>query len=220
MNNFFEYTIQMYSKKILTTRQQEILHYLEELREDGKISPTYREIADSFGFKSTKSVTDHIVALEKKGYIRRNNGRSRGIELISNNKKKVSGDIIQVPIIGDIPAGYPEIQFEKSRGTISVDQKLLAGTSLTKLFALKVRGESMIGRGIHDSDWVIAATDILPKKGNIVVAMIDGESTLKTLSKKDNKLFLKAENPKFNNLIPVNEIMVQGVVKAVLRQVC
>ncbi|MBU0465445.1 MAG: transcriptional repressor LexA [Proteobacteria bacterium] len=220
MKKILEYTIQMYSNEILTARQQEILNYLEGLRKAGKISPTYREIADSFGFKSTKSATDHIVALEKKGYIRRNNGRSRGIELISNDIKKVSGDNIVVPIIGDIPAGYPEIQSEKSSGSISVDQRLLGGKNLKNLFALQVRGESMVGRGIYDGDWIIAATDLAPMKGNIVVAMIDGESTLKTLAKKNNKLFLKAENPKFKNLIPVDEIVVQGVVKAVLRQVC
>ncbi len=209
----------MFSADILTARQQEILNYLKGLRRDGKNAPTYREIAGHFGFKSTKAATDHIAALERKGYIRRKNGRSRGIELISIDEKEPYNGIVTIPIIGDIPAGYPEIKFENPRDSLSVDRKLLGGKNVKKLFALQVSGESMIGRGIHDGDWVIAEADISPREGNIVVALIDQESTLKTFAKKNKKLFLKAENPSFNDLTPEDEMVIQGIVRFVLRQV-
>ncbi len=206
----------MFSSKPLTVKQKEIFNYLKEIKEEGKVAPTYREITNHFGFKSTKSAMDHITALEKKGYIRRNIRKSRGIELLSDNE--TSESIVSAPIIGNIAAGYPEMKFETSQGSISVDQKLLGARNIRKLFALQVRGESMIGRGIHDGDWIIADAAVSPIEGNVVVAMIDGESTLKTLARKNKKLFLKAENPNFNDLVPVEEMMIQGVVRVVLRQ--
>ena len=87
-----------------------------------------------------------------------------------------------------------------------------------RLFALQVTGDSMKGRGIHDGDWVVADTDASPHEGDVVVALIDGENTLKTLAMKKNRYFLKAENPNFPDLIPLGEMVIQGVVRVVLRR--
>ncbi len=208
----------MFSMVKLTSRQAEILDFLIETHRARGMTPTYREIADRFGFKSTRAVADHIYALEKKGYIRRRSGRSRGIELLSS-MKTVSQAAIAVPILGNIPAGNPDELFEHSNGALSIDQELLRGSTKHRLFALRVSGDSMEGRGIYKGDWVVADADARPYENDVVVALIDRQNTLKTLAKKKGRFFLKAENPNYKDLTPVTELVIQGVVRAVLRGV-
>ena len=208
----------MFSPNSLTSRQEEILNFLKEFRHKGRSAPTYREIAEHFGFKSTKAATDHISALEKKGYLRRHSGKSRGIELLTSENMSTSSPV-SVPLLGEIPAGSPEELAEELQDTITVDRTLLQGATGHRLFALKVKGESMLERGINDGDCVIADADVSPRKGNIVVALIDGENTLKTLAIQNGKIYLKSENPKYSDWMPVKEMVIQGVVRTVLRQI-
>ncbi|QTA92525.1 LexA repressor [Desulfonema magnum] len=207
----------MFSQAHLTPRQSEILNFLTEFQDKKGISPTYREIADYFGFKSTKAAADHVAALEKKGYVRRHNGRSRGIQILFP-KKKAKREAISVPILGNVPAGWPELRNAQYSGELMVDRKILGRSAEHRVFALQVRGESMIGRGIYEGDWVIADSDQSPGEGDAVVALIDGKNTLKTLARTKNRFFLKAENPKYPDLIPVEEIVIQGVIRTVIRQ--
>lgn len=208
----------MFSMAKLTLRQSEVLHFLTETHLALGMTPTYREIADRFGFKSTRAVADHICALEKKGYIRRRSGQSRGIELLSL-MKTFNHAAISVPILGNIPAGNPDELFEHANGTLSIDQELLRGVTKHRLFALRVNGNSMEGRGIYKGDWVVADADARPHENDVVVALVDRQNTLKTLAKKKGQFFLKAENPKYKDLTPVTELVIQGVVRAVLRGV-
>lgn len=208
----------MYSIDTLTPRQAEILEYLREFRRERGSAPTYREIADHFGFKSPKAAADHVCALEKKGYVRRHGGRSRGIELLLSEGASTHG-AISVPLLGNIPAGCPEEQTEHWRETLAVDQALLGGSAGHRLFALQVNGESMEGRGIHEGDWVVVDADAPPHEGNVVVALIDGKNTLKTLAKQKGRFYLKAESPDHSHWIPIDEMVIQGVVKAVLRRI-
>lgn len=208
----------MFSINNLTPRQAEILEFLHEFQRTERIAPTYREIGDHFGFKSTKAAADHISALEKKGYLRRHSGRSRCIELLPiTNSNYANG--IAVPILGDIPAGHPEQRFERRNGTITVDPMILGGIVRHRLFALQVKGDSMTGRGIHEGDWVIVDADLSPNENDVVVALIDGENTLKTLAQKDGYFFLRAENPECNDWIPLKELIIQGVVKVILKRI-
>ncbi len=207
----------MYSESKLTKRQSEIFHFLCEFKEKEKMSPTYREIADHFGFKSAKAAADHIQALEKKGFICRHGRRSRGIEIILPLEQKTS-NTISVPILGDIPAGNPEHKTERQNKTITIDASLIKGPIHHRFFALKVIGDSMIGRGIYDGDWVIADADVVPCENEVVVALIDGENTLKTLAKRKNQIYLKAENPACEDWIPVNELIIQGTARAIVRR--
>lgn len=207
----------MFSIGALTPRQTEILEFLRKFRRKGKSAPTYREIAKHFGFKSPKAATDHVYALEKKGYVRRHGGRSRGIELLSPEDTSTD-KTISVPILGNIPAGYPEKQTENKHGTLAVDKAMIGGSARHRLFALLVSGESMEGRGIHEGDWVVADADLPPNEGDVVVALIDGENTLKTLAKQKGRFFLKAESPKHPDLIPIKEMMIQGVVRSIFRR--
>jgi repressor LexA len=207
----------MFSTANLTPRQTEILDFLHEFQHKEKIVPTYREIADKFGFKSTKAATDHVCALEKKGYLRRHSGRSRGIELLTSAPLSAP-KAIGVPILGDIPAGFPELKAEHRNGTLAVDPAMLGGVAHHRLFALKVKGDSMEERGIREGDWVVADADATPREKDVVVALIDGENTLKTLAKQKGHFFLKAESPNYHDWIPVNELVIQGVAKAILRR--
>jgi repressor LexA len=208
----------MFSMGNLTSRQTEILDFLHEFRRKEKIVPTYREIADNFGFKSTKAATDHVCALEKKGYLRRHSGRSRGIELLTSASLSAP-KAVGVPILGDIPAGIPELRDEHRNGTLAVDPAMLDGVAHHRLFALRVKGDSMEERGICEGDWVVADAEATPREKDVVVALIDGENTLKTLSQKKGHFFLKAESPNHHNWIPVNEQVIQGVAKAILRRI-
>lgn len=206
----------MFSMERLTARQSEILQFIRKYRRKEGISPAYREIAGRFGFKSTKAVTDHVIALEKKGYVRRHGGRSRCIELLCS--KGPSTEPVSVPVLGLIPAGFPEEQTEQLQGTISVDRKLLGSFADHRLFALEVNGDSMDGRGILEGDWIVADKDSQPRKGDVVVALIDGQNTLKTLAGRKNRYYLKAENPRHSDRIPVEELTIQGVVRVVIRR--
>jgi len=208
----------MFSSGNLTPRQSEILEFLHEFQRKERIAPTYREIGDHFGFKSTKAAADHVYALEKKGYLRRHSRRSRGIELLSAGRS-TDNSAVAVPIVGDIPAGLPEQKIENRNGTIAVDPIMLEGIVQHNLFALQVRGDSMEGRGIHEGDWVIIDADASPRENDVVVALIDGENTLKTLARQEGYFFLKAENPNHRDWIPLKELLIQGVAKAILKRI-
>jgi repressor LexA len=201
----------------LTQRQAAVLEYLEEFKVDRDTAPTYREIAAHFGFKSTRAAWDHVRALKKKGYLSLYGGRSRGIELLYPARTPTNG-AVGVPVLGDIQAGYPADQSERWSGTLAVDRTIVGCHADHRFFALQVHGESMNGRGIYDSDWVIADADASPLEGDIVVAMIDGQNTLKTLARGNDCFYLKAENPAYKDLVPVKNMVVQGVVKALLRR--
>ncbi len=207
----------MFGMNDLTDRQSEILAFLRECKYRKETAPTYREIAGRFGFKSVRSAMDHICALEKKGYVRRHAGRSRGIELLFSERLS-SKRTVSVPLLGDIPAGIPEEKTEFFHETLRVDRKLLGRSADRHLFALRVDGESMDGRGIHEGDWIVADTDSPPCEGDVVVALIDGQNTLKTLAQKKDRLFLKAESPGYSDWVPVEELMIPGVVRVVLRR--
>ena len=201
----------------LTQKQSEVLRFLYEYRRRKGTSPTYREIASHFGFKSVRSASDHVGALEKKGYLRRHGGRSRGIELLFPERSNAE-DTVPAPLLGEIPAGCPEEQNEYEHGIIKVDRKLLGESVDHRLFALRVDGDSMNGRGIYEGDFVVADADATAREGDVVVALIDKRNTLKTLAKRKNDFYLKAETPNRPDWVPVRTLLIQGVVKAVLRR--
>lgn len=211
-------TIQMYSSRNLTQRQTQILDFLQNFKNQEGVAPTYREISGHFGFKSTKAASDHVRALEKKGYVRLHGKRSRSIEIVSSETNS-TGHVVSIPILGAIPAGRPEKKEENRSDTIAVDETILGNCKGHRLFALKVTGESMMGRSICDGDWVIVDAGASPNEGEVVVALIDGDNTLKTLAKKKKRFYLKSENPDYPDWIPMEEMIVQGVVKALIRRI-
>jgi len=215
--SFLVCTIHMYSIIKLTRKQTEVMKYIANFKEINGSSPTYREIASNFGFKSPKAASDHVCALERKGYIRRHNGRSRGIDLIHSNKTLIDS-VLSVPLLGSIKAGYPEEHKEDFVDTLAIDKAILGVSQGNRLFALRVSGNSMEQRGIFEGDWAIADADSHPQKGDIVVALIDGENTLKILTKQKGRFYLKAANPTYADLIPSEELIIQVVVRTFIRR--
>jgi repressor LexA len=125
---------------------------------------------------------------------------------------------MEIPLFGSIPAGFGENRAQDAEGCVSVDVDSIGYRPTRNAFALRVTGDSMVGRHILDGDFVVLEHGPEPRNGQIVAALIDGASTLKTFVLKGGKPFLKAENPKFPDLIPAQELMIQGILKALIRR--
>jgi repressor LexA len=209
--------MQNLTKPKLTERQQELLDYLRQQQREFGIMPSTRDIQRHFGFSSQTAAMSHLRALQKKGVIQRHPNKARAVVFPEDLNRE---QIVDVPIYGNIAAGYAEMQDQRGSGTISIDLSSLGGRSARaeNLFALRVRGESMIGAHICDGDLVVLENRP-PQPHDIVAALIDGETTLKRFLYKDGSAFLHAENPDFPDLIPVTELVVQGVLKTVIRKI-
>lgn len=198
---------------MFTERQQEILDFIREQQDLRGMTPTTVEIMERFGFASPNAVTSHLHALERKGALRREPNKARGLVLADSYRDRA---MVEIPIYGTIPAGFPADERQQPDGCISVDVETLRLPKGARVFALKVRGESMIGAGILSGD-VVVLEFREPRNGEVVAALIDGETTLKRYVVQRGKPFLKAENPRFQNLIPAQELVIQGVQVALLR---
>ena len=172
--------------KELTSKQNRVLKFItERIREN--IPPTIREIGEHMGFKSTGTVRDYLKALENKGYLKRESNISRSIELLRDTLRKI-------PILGSIPAGGPDLAYENIEGYVEVDD-VLAGKP--DLFALKVKGDSMVDAGILDGDIAIIRKQSSAYKGDIVAALIGDEATLKRLRQTKESTYLEAANKNY-----------------------
>ncbi len=198
----------------LTHRQQQILDFIAESVTQSGMVPSTREIQQHFGFASQTAAVNHLRALEKKGVIQRSAGKARAVALTSHLERE---RIIDVPIYGQIAAGFAETTEQENDGVVSIDAASAGVGKGKRVFALKVRGESMTGAGINDGDLVILEHRE-PQPGAVVAALIDGETTLKRYVHQRGEPYLKAENPRFPDLIPVRELVIQGVMVALIRK--
>ncbi len=201
----------------LTRRQQQILDFIQKWQRTEGATPTYQEIADQFGFHSLNSVTVHVRLLRQKGHLQSEPGKARALR-VTSPLAKLRSRIVDIPLFGLIPAGLPQAREQDAEGCVSVDVESIGFKPTRNTFALRVAGDSMIGRHILDGDIVVLEHGPDPRNGQIVAALIDGESTLKTFVVKNGKPWLRAENPKYPNLIPAEELMIQGVFKALIRK--
>jgi len=203
---------------MLTERQQQILNYIMAFRQEHGCSPSIPEMQRHFGIRSPNGIVGHLHALETKGFIRRGERGSRQIDVVEP-LEDLRAPIVNIPVFGLIPAGTPVAVTEhQPEACISVDVDTLGFKPDGNCFAVKVRGESMRDAGILDGDTVIADASVTPRPNQIVVALIDGESTLKRLVHVKGKVFLKAENAEFPDLTPQDELQIQGVVRTVIRR--
>jgi repressor LexA len=198
----------------LTKRQQEILDYLRKSHRDTGIMPSTREIQHSFGFASQTAAMSHLRVLERKGVIQRLPGKARAVIFPEDLDR---GELIDVPIYGQIAAGMGQDADPEPEGSVALDAAAFGVSGKNKTFALRVHGESMIDAHICSGDTVILEVRP-PRKGDIVAALIDGETTLKRYVLKDGQPYLQAENEDFPDLVPVRELVIQGVMVALLRQ--
>lgn len=197
----------------LTNRQQEIVDYLRMSQRKAGIMPSTREIQHYFGFASQTAAMSHLRALERKGAIQRLAGKARAVIFPEDLDR---GEIADIPIYGSIAAGMAQDAEPERQGCISIDISALGIPRHSRTFALKVRGNSMINAHICNGDTVILEFRE-PRKGDIVAALIDGETTLKRYLVERGKPFLRAENADFPDLIPAQELIIQGVLIALLR---
>jgi repressor LexA len=207
----------------LTDRQQQLLQFIEDHLRINGFPPSIREMADHMGIRSTNGVNDHLKALEKKGYIQRGAGlKSRAISLLSRAKRSSSRrpeePVVAVPILGRVAAGAPVLSDENYEGSISLGRSLLPASR--KLFALRVRGDSMIDKGIFDGDMVLVSSQPHADSGQIVVALVDGEATVKTFRRLKNHIRLEPANEKMEPIIVRRQdsASILGVVTGVYRQ--
>ena len=200
----------------LTRRQQQIVDFLQKFQQARGLMPTAQEIAAQFGFRSPNAVTSHLRLLRKKGVIASEPGKARSLRIVSP-LHKFRSVVRDIPLFGSIPAGFAERREQDAEGCVSVDINSIGYKPTKNAFALRVTGDSMIGRHILDGDFVVLEHGPEPRNGDIVAALIDGDCTLKTYVVKGGKPFLKAENPRYPNLIPAQELVIQGVFRALIR---
>lgn len=198
----------------LTLRQQQVLDFINDTQQQTGVIPTSREIQEHFGFSSQTAAMNHLKALERKGVIHRQPGKARAVSVLANLPLR---PISNIPIFGSIVAGMAETVEQESVGTIAMDAETLGGARPQQTFALKVRGDSMIDAQIADGDLAILEKRE-PRNGEIVAALIDGETTLKRYVVERHRPFLRAENPRYPDLVPAVELVVQGVLVALVRK--
>jgi len=201
----------------LTRKQQQILDFILKWQRTQGATPTYQEIADQFGFRSLNSVTEHVRLLRQKGFLESEPRKARALR-VTSPLAKLRNRMVDIPLFGAIPAGLPQTREQDAEGCVTVDVESIGYKPTRNAFALRVTGDSMIGRHILDGDFVVLEHGPEPRNGQIVAALIDGASTLKTFVLKSGKPWLRAENPKYPDLIPAQELMIQGVFKALIRK--
>jgi len=174
----------MEDKEKLTHKQKRVLDFIKErIRED--IPPTIREIAQELGFSSTGTVRDYLTALQRKGYLKRTGYKSRAIELLKDRLRKI-------PILSTITAGDPNLAYEDIEGYVDLEELL---SESPDIFALRVKGDSMVEVGIREGDIALIRKQSTAYKNDIIAALLeDNEATLKRLRYRKNTAFLEAAN--------------------------
>jgi repressor LexA len=201
----------------LTQRQQQILDFLATTHHARGVFPSLREIAAHFRFRSMNAAADHVRALRRKGVLEHEPRRARALRLTSP-LHVLRKPLANIPVYGSIPAGFAADRTQEAKGCVSIDIESLGVKPSPVAFALEVRGDSMTGKHIISGDLAVIEPRAEPKTGDVVAALIDGESTLKTFMLRNGKPYLKAENPRYPDLIPAQELVVQGVLVALVRK--
>lgn len=198
----------------LTSRQRQIYDYIVKTIQEKGFPPSIPEIGTKFKITSTNGVSDHLKALEKKGYIRRV-GR-RALEVLNSLGKPRLAHLREVPMLGRIAAGKPVLSEENIEGFLTVPGEIAPGR---EVFGLKVKGDSMIEAGILDGDCVTVKRQDTAENGELVCALVNGEATLKRYFKKGNTVTLKPENPNYRAItVSHGEFRILGKVVGLVRK--
>lgn len=205
--------------KSLTKRQHEFLSFIEDFIAQHEYSPSFRELADHFGLSSSATVAEHLETLQRKGYLTKDPLEARSLQLVASSAQRstrfleTQASASTIPLLGSIAAGSP-IEAIETQSTIDIPSSM-AGPNV---FALKVRGDSMIDDGILDGDFVIVQQTDRPRDGDIVVALIDQTNvTLKRFYKEANRIRLQPANRSYQPLYS-RDATIQGKVRGVIRQ--
>jgi len=202
-------------QEVLTEKQEAVLKFIEDYQLEHGSSPTLREMREYFGVSSDNSILKHVKALEEKGYIKKDD-TPRGIKLLSSVKEKLDSAEFKLPLLGMIPAGGPVLSEEYIEKWVNVGEDVVYRAKDSYL--LRVKGTSMIDAGIYEDDILVVCGSLQPKQGDIVVALVDNQNTVKRYMKDaNNRVYLKPENPEYDNIYPEGELCIQGVVTGLLR---
>ena len=200
---------------MLTKRQKQLFDFIKSQIQARGIPPTLSEMAAALRVKSKNAVAKLLRILEERHLLKRD-GSARGIQMFDEFGNEISAGSVAVPILGTVPAGGPMIVEEHVEEWVNLPDILLRGRR--DVFLLKVRGDSMIGAGILENDLVIVRPTKNVKSGDIVVALLQDEATVKRFVEINRRKYLKPENPKYQNIYPSDEWTVQGKVVGVIRQ--
>lgn len=201
----------------LTEKQRDVLGFIESELEQNGVAPTLREISERFGFASTASAQKHIALLERKGFLRREKHQKRGLVLTADDHRRPRDDVrVELPLLGLVAAGSP-IESLPDPEPVEVPPNMVGAGDH---FVLKVRGESMIEDGIHDGDLVVVHGTHDAGDGDMVVAMVDGEVTLKRLYRDTpDRIRLQPANSDMAPIVvSAGAVTVQGVIVGLLRR--
>ncbi len=198
----------------ISEKQQEILDFIKEELYSKGYPPAVREICEAVNLKSTSTVHGHLERLEKKGYIRRDPTKPRAIEVLDNSPLSIAREMVEVPILGKVTAGQPILAVENIEDTFPLPVDFVSGENP---FILTVRGDSMIEAGILDGDYVVVRQQPVASNGDIVVALINDEATVKTFYKEKGHIRLQPEN-QFLEPIIVDDVVILGKVTGVFRK--
>ncbi|MFQ5888493.1 MAG: transcriptional repressor LexA [Gemmatimonadota bacterium] len=199
----------------LTKRQKEILDFIESFLDARGYSPSFEEIAAFFGYRSLATVHEHLTNLEAKGYIRKNYNESRSIELSRTEMRLAAVDL---PLLGTVAAGEP-IEAIEQQEMIAVPEDMVSSSAAH--YVLRVRGDSMIEEQIRDGDYVIVQARETAENGEMVIALLDGESaTVKKYFREAHGMVrLQPANPSLAPMIiRAERVQVQGIVIGVIRK--
>lgn len=197
----------------LNDKEQKVLEYIKKQIKDTGYPPSVREICAALGFKSTSSAHQYIWRLAEKGYIDKGDLKTRAIRVVG------AESTISVPIVGKVAAGEPILATENIEDYMSIGESFFSKDSLKNdNFILKVQGESMIEAGINDGDYIIVSKQSTARNGQIVVAMIDGDATVKTFYKENGYIRLQPENSTMDPII-VKDCQIVGKVIGLFRKI-
>ncbi|MCC6811411.1 MAG: transcriptional repressor LexA [Deltaproteobacteria bacterium] len=219
----------------LTDRQKAVLSFIQSRVEDVGYPPTIREIGEFLGIRSTNGVSDHLKALEKKGFLKRDGQKSRALVPVMqdvsdddtpNNVTRLdfsaTSDVVEIPLLGKVAAGAPILAQENRTGSVKVDSFFLGGTT-KQVFALKVTGDSMIDDGIFDGDYIFVKKQLHADAGDIVVALIEDEATVKRFFPEGDRIRFQPANARLRPIYvrreDFRETQILGVVVGVYRKI-
>ena len=196
----------------LSSKQEQILHYLKTEVQKKGYPPSVREICEAVGLKSTSTVHGHLSRLEKKGLIRRDPTKPRAIEILDHSDEK---EVIEIPIVGTITAGTPILAVENIEDTFPLPANYLNKND--NMFMLRVKGESMIEAGIFNRDLILVRQQSSANNGDIVVALLEDSATVKTYYKEKKYIRLQPENASMSPIL-VRDIKILGKVIGLFRK--
>jgi len=201
----------------LTEIQSRVFEFIADTLASGRSAPIPREISDKFGWSSKRSAECHIEALIRKGRLTSEPGKSRSLRVVESFRP-VRKAVMEIPIFGSIPAGFGQDREQEADECVPVTIDSIGFKPTRNTFALRVVGDSMIGRHICEGDIAVFEHGPDPRSGQIVAALVDRKNTLKTFVVKNGKPYLKAENSRYPDLIPSEELVIQGVFRALIRR--